>query len=428
MNPTRKLQPAFLRALALAYGIAGVFVLALVLTLASRHGVSAQETELPGVPADSVRGDFLRGSRSAPTTPIAPGAPGQPADLAVPDAPEAPRALRGPEDARTVAFRRRIHAGDNDVVQVGQDIAVERGEHILGHVFAMGGNITIRGMVDDDVVAMGGDVTLEDGATVRGDVVSLGGSVHKAPTATILGSNVTVGGLPRKLFDFRTLAFLGSGMKFLQALTNLLFWLFIGWIVILLSATRSRRVLAEVERRPAASIGWGILGVLAIAPATIVIALVAVLLVVTIIGIPVAVLLLLGYGVAVAALLLWGGVLGATAIGNWLVRRLSPRLGEPELMRSTLIGIVAMGILSLVGPMFRGLGIVVPPAALLGGLITFVGATIHCLAVLAGFGGVLIARAGQVDPIRIPWASHIPPAAPPGSTAPEAPAAAVPPQ
>ena len=366
----------------------------------------AQETDLPGVSADSMHQDFLSGSRSIPAPPAIPG------EIVIPATPAAPSPPRGPEDPQTTAFRRRIHAGDNDVVQVGQDIVIERGEHVLGHVFAMGGNITIRGMVDDDVVAMGGDVVLEDGATVRGDVVSLGGAVQKAPSATILGSNVTVGGLGKRFWDFRTLNLVGNGVRFLTAIANLAFWLFIGWVVILMSAERSRRVLARLEQAPGTSIGVGLLGVLALVPATIAVALVAVLLVVTIIGIPVAAILLLGYVVAVVAVLLWGGVLGATALGDWIVRRLAPRLGEPTLIRATLIGMIALGVLPLVGPLFRAMGIAIPPAAILGALLTVIGRIIQCAAMLAGIGAVLNARAGQVEPIRIPWGSRVTPVAP----------------
>jgi hypothetical protein len=376
----------------------------------------AQETDLPGVSADSMHQDFLGGSKTVPAPPAAPG------EIVAPETPAAPSPPRGPEDSKTAAFRRRIHAGDNDVVQVGQDIVVERGEHVLGHVFAMGGNVTVRGMVDDDVVAMGGDVVLEDGAQVRGDVVSLGGVVRKAPSAIILGSNVTVGGLPKHFWDFSTLNLVGNGVRFLTAIANLMFWLFIGWIIIMMSAERSRRVLARIEERPGTSIGLGFLGVLALIPATIAVALVAVLLVVTIIGIPVAAIVLLGYVVAVFAVVLWGGVLGATALGDWVVRRLAPRLGEPTLIRCTMIGMVALGVLPLVGPLFKAVGIAIPPAALLGGILTVIGRLIQCGAMLAGIGGVLSARAGQIEPIRIPWGSRVTPIAPAPPAPPAAPA------
>jgi hypothetical protein len=370
----------------------------------------AQETDLPGVSADSIDEDFLKGS--------------VPPEIEAPAVPGVPAPPRPPDDPRTEAFRRRIHAGDNDVVQVGQDVVVERGEHVLGHVFAMGGNITIKGVVDDDVVAMGGDVTLEDGAMVRGDIVSLGGTVHKAKTATVLGSNVTVGGLPRGFFDFRTLDWFGNGMRFLQALMNLALWLILGWVVVMATPDRSRRILATIESQPALSVLWGFLGILALLPLTVAVALAAVLLVVTIIGIPVAVLLLLGYVLAIACVMVWGGVLGASALGEWLVRRLYPRLGEPALVRNTLVGVVALSLLGLVGPLFRAMGIALPPAALLGTLLLVLGKAIQSAAMLAGIGGVLRARAGQVEPLRMPWgggsrvvSAPTPPPAPPTAPA-----------
>jgi hypothetical protein len=403
--------------LAWAGVIAGSIACALVLAFGTGGSAVAQETDLPGVSADSLHSDFMR------KPPVPPAAPGV---TVIPSVPTPPVPPYGSGDRETQVIRRRIHAGDNDVVQVGQDIVVERGEHVMGKVFAMGGNITVRGIVDDDVVAMGGDVTLEDGAQVRGDVVSLGGVVHKAPGATVGGDAVTVGGLPKRVFDFRTLAFLGQGVAVVAAVVKVLFWLFVGWIVILISSVRSRRVLDRIERAPAASIGWGFLGLLSLIPATVAIALVAVLLVVTIIGIPVAAMLLLGYLVAVVALLLWGGVLGATALGAWIVRRLSPQLGEATLMRSMLVGVLAMGVLNFIGPMFRAMGMAIPPAALFGVLLTVVGKSIQCLALLAGLGGVLHARAGQVDPVRMPWATRLGPVGPTGPPVPPPPAPAPP--
>ena len=415
MTPWTSLRSAAFVRLACAVVLALAFVGAAILALDPAGRALAQETDLPGVSADSVRGDFLH-PEPAPAPGMAP-------------LPTPPHPPQGPDALEREVIRRRIHAGDNDVVQVGEDIVVERGEHVTGKVFAMGGNITVRGMVDDDVVAMGGDVTLEDGAQVRGDVVSLGGQVHKAQGATVGGSNGTVGGLPRRFWDFRTMAFVGHGVQVVSAAMNLLFWLFVGWIVILASQARSRRVLAKIGESPWVAMGWGFLGLLSLIPATIAIALVAVLLAVTIIGIPVAVLLLLGYAVAVVALLLWGGVLGATALGAWIVGRSSPRLGEPTPMRSMVYGVLAMGVLGLIGPVFKVLGMAIPPAALFGVLLSVVGKAIQCLALLAGLGGALRARAGQVDPIRMPWGPRTAPLGPMGPAAsPPAPPAPAPPQ
>ena len=379
---------------ALRLGI-GAAALTGALLLTFGPGPRAQETELPGVSADSVQ-DFMKAPGIA--APVAPG-----------EVPPPPRV----DDERTEAFRRRIHAGDNDVVQVGHDIVIDRGEHVLGHVIAMGGNVTVRGTVEDDVVAMGGDVYVEDGALVRGDVVSLGGQVHKAKGATLLQSTVTVGGLPKQLFDFRTLGMVGNGMQFLSNLFKLIFWLIVGWVVVMATPDRSRRILEGVVARPGLSALWGFLGFLAIFPLSGAVGLAALLLLVTIIGIPVAVLLVLGYLVALFVACLWGGVLGASAFGGWLVRRLSPQLGEPTLVRNTIIGIAGLGALGMIGPLFGFVGAEIPPAAMLGKLLKVLAIMLNCLVFFAGLGGLLRAKAGQVEPLRMPWGAPRPIAPPP---------------
>jgi hypothetical protein len=365
------------------------FALACALVATFGTGAGAQETELPGVSADSVHEHFLDAPGVVIEPPAAPGA-----------LPEPPRA---PDDPRTEAFRRRIHAGDNDVVQVGHDVVIERGEHVLGHVIAMGGNVTVKGVVEDDVVAMGGDVYVEDGAMVRGDAVSLGGQVHKSKSATVLGSNVTVGGLPKAFFDLRGLGLIGNGMQFLTSLFKLLFWLLVGWVVVMASTERSRRILDNIEAHPFASAGWGFVGLIAIVPVTVAVVIAAAFLAITIIGIPVAVMLLLGYVLAICVAFVWGFVLGASALGGWIIRRLAPRLGEPTLVRSTLVGIAALGVLSMIGPLFSALGMAIPPAAILGKMLKFFTWLLRLVVVLVGLGGVLRAKAGQVEPLRMPW-------------------------
>ena len=159
------------------------------------------------------------------------------------------------------------------------------------------------------------------------------------------------------------------------------------------------------------------------------------LLCVTIIGIPVGVLLILGYLLAVAALMVWGGVMGAAAVGEWVITRLSPRLGAPTLVRSTLIGTVALLLPGIVGSVFHVLGMAVTPALMLGTALRVVGRVFGVIAFLAGLGAILRARGGQVGPLRTPWSAPVPhaPQAPayaapqsPGYAAPQAPAYAPP--
>jgi hypothetical protein len=366
------------------------------------RGSGAQETELPSVSADSVSEDFMK-------------------------TPAGETIVGGEEKDIVLPNKVHIQAGKDDVVQVGEDVVIERGQHVLGHVLAFGGNVTVRGIVDDDVVAMGGDVNIEDGAQVRGDAVSVGGRVTRGNGATILGSTVSVGSIPKAMFSFQALNLVGHGVKFLSDLFSLLFMAFLTWLVIALTKLRTARVVAGIERAPGASIGWGLLALLAVGPATIAVGLVAVLLVVTIIGIPVAAVALLGYIVGLVALFLWGAVVGNAALGGWVVRRLYPRLGEPTLLRNALVGLMTVSAPGLLGHLFLAFGPIVSPATLLGGALGGFGKLLCLGAVIAGVGGILRARAGQPAPLPGPFPSApmpprvttTPPAIP-GTGAPEA--------
>lgn len=377
-NPVARPRPAILSP-GRAFPLAALVLLALALGGLSARGAGAQEVELQGVPADSVGEDFLQ-----PGAPAAPAAPGDPAG---------PRTIEGPGGIY------RVHAGKNDVVQMGEDILIESGEHVLGHVFAMGGTITVRGIVDDDVVAIGGDVVLEPGAQVRGDAVSIGGQVRKDPGATILGSSVSVGNVPGGFMGLQVLNFIGRGVDAVSRIFGILFTMLLAWALVSLTRARTERIAARIEQAPLATLGWGALAFIGVAPATIAVALAAVLLVVTIIGIPVAVLGLLGYSFGVLLLVIWGALVGAVVVGAWLVRRLSPRLGAPSLVRHAMVGVVALAALELAGDLFGAVGMVVPPAGILSGLLGVLGWIVCIATTLAGVGAILMTRAGQPAPL-----------------------------
>jgi hypothetical protein len=244
-----------------------------------------------------------------------------------------------------------------------------------------------------------------------------------------MGSSVSLANIPAGIVGLQGLNFIGHSFDAVSRILTILFWLLVAWVTVTLTRERSRRVVGRIDAETPRSLGFGVLGIAAIAPATIAVALAAVLLVVTIIGIPVAVLVLLGYSLAVVALLLWGAILGSATLGGWLIRRLSPRLGAPELVRSTLIGVAAVAGIGLVASLLQGVGIVVPPAGLLGGLLKVVGFFLACGVLCAGVGGILLTRAGQPAPIPVDWSQAgfgpgVPGMAPPAAPiAPEAPPA-----
>jgi hypothetical protein len=74
------------------------------------------------------------------------------------------------------------HADGGDRVAVGGDAVVVVGETVES-VAAFGGNATIDGRVEGDVVSFGGDVQLGPNAEIEGSIASFGGHVEAAPGA-----------------------------------------------------------------------------------------------------------------------------------------------------------------------------------------------------------------------------------------------------
>jgi len=82
-----------------------------------------------------------------------------------------------------------------DVVALGREARVEG--VLRGTLVTILGNVRISGRVEEDVVALGGNVHLEPGATVGGDLLALGGEVHAGGPgpAPVGGRLLTVGAL-----------------------------------------------------------------------------------------------------------------------------------------------------------------------------------------------------------------------------------------
>lgn len=97
-------------------------------------------------------------------------------------APEPPVAEVTPPDA--VVIVRHDHGSR---IRIGGSVVVERGERV-DDVVAVLGSVTVRGEVTGSAVAVGGNVHVEDGASVGGEVVAVGGRIIAAPTARLSGS------------------------------------------------------------------------------------------------------------------------------------------------------------------------------------------------------------------------------------------------
>ena len=267
---------------------------------------------------------------------------------------------------------------------------VRAGQRIEGSLVVFRGNADIYGSVSGNVVALLGDVICHDGGTIEGNAVSVGGRVVEAG-GTVDGDikTLSIGGLAaagdgpaerisavQQLFQdvgtvvavFIALAMIGFGTVFF-----------------------GRRYVEVVADTTTHSFGRsfvvGLLGQLLLLPAF---AMMIVGLVLTIVGILVLPFAILAFvlGAALAAL---GGYLAvAHAVGETVTRR---RMANGAFVRSpNSYGYIFSGLAGLLGlwaaaALFGWLGPVVLLLQIAATLVTWVAMT-------AGFGAVLLSRAG----------------------------------
>jgi hypothetical protein len=317
-----------------------------------------------------------------------------------------------------------------DYVRFGESIRIERGEHIVGDVVAIGGNITVEGKVSGDCVAVGGNIWLEDGAAVTGDVVCVGGSLtlgdstrvgrdavsvwgdlDASPTAMVYGELTEVSGLG---FDFPTnVTLFGERRGFAGNL-----WRFISravWIVILaglgvlafnLFPTRMQRLSDTVNGRGLVAFLAGLAGWILWLPALI-------LLMVTFVGIPVAILQIFLTPIVV--------LLGYLAVAEVVGKKTGA--GNGSLFRTLFVGVLLLEGILLAGRFFSILGSVFQ---VLGFGLAVFGWSIILIAATTGFGAFLMTRfrphqePAPAGGVQGPHAPGVPPA-PSGPPVPQAP-------
>jgi len=84
-----------------------------------------------------------------------------------------------------------VRQGHGARVHIGSDVRVAEHERVDAAV-AVFGSVTVDGEVNDDVVAVGGDVNVGSTGVVHGSVTSVGGTLTVAPEARIFGSRQEV--------------------------------------------------------------------------------------------------------------------------------------------------------------------------------------------------------------------------------------------
>lgn len=79
---------------------------------------------------------------------------------------------------------------DGDLLIVGGVVSLAEGSRILGDVVLFGGTLSADGVVEGNLAAIGGMVSLGPQAVIHGDLVRMGAVVDKAPGAVIEGNDI----------------------------------------------------------------------------------------------------------------------------------------------------------------------------------------------------------------------------------------------
>ena len=377
-----------------------------------------------------------KGKTKGRVIPKPPDVPNTPDGADVPDAPDTP-------DAPDFD-----HSNANDLVRFGEDIEIPVGKVVEGDVIAIGGDITVRGRVRGDAVAVGGAVHVKDGGAVEGDAVSLGGGVSTADSASVGGSNVSIGKLDFGGHGWNALPALGMfgaigfGMWIFSTIIEILLTLFFAWVALLLLRDRMLRASEVLAAQFGRSFLLGLLawaGLVLAIPIGIVTLVIAgaiaiVILCVTIIGIPLALLLVVALVLAIIGLLV--GVVLAAFLGYvngamYLGRRvLGTRFGaSTNALVAILGGLLTVAFLKGLGEVLGTLGFfLVHPFsiafAIAAGAMAFILTTAGLGAyVVSGFGrGSRGMGMGSYNWGTSPSSAVPPsPAAPPTPAAPQAP-------
>jgi hypothetical protein len=248
-----------------------------------------------------------------------------------------------------------------NIFKAGRDIIVEH-EQQVNNVVSIGGQITVSGLVEQNVLAIGGSVVLTNNAVVRGNVIVVGGVVARGSGALVFGDITEINSAT--LSEAFTSAMRGelSGWSLILDVISLCFLaiiLIIALFITLLTPRALTAITETIEEHTVKSFFWGFLTTLLIVPFFM-------LLAVSIIGI---FLIPVTFTVLILASII-GFIAVGSLVGNFVIARLF-RNATKSLVKETMLG------LSLLW--------------LLGWAPFYIGMVVKVLAITFGLGGFVLA-------------------------------------
>ncbi|MCG6533865.1 MAG: hypothetical protein L7F78_04060 [Syntrophales bacterium LBB04] len=257
-------------------------------------------------------------------------------------------------------------AGNPIAFRIGQDISVGEGMTVR-HAVAIGGQITVSGVVEHHVVAIGGSVVLTPTAIVGGNILTVGGVIAMGKGADVQGSMTELDA--SDIADAFETVINGDweGWSWVFAILSIFIFIVILIMALLVVAFIPKPlglVASAIQGNILRVTLWGLAALVSVVP-------LAALLTISIIGI---VLIPLEMTVVACAVLI-----GFSAVAQIIGRRIFSLLGKKgqSMLRETFWGLI---ILWLVG------------------WIPYLGVVVKACAVVVGLGGVFLTRFGTAEP------------------------------
>ena len=238
----------------------------------------------------------------------------------------------------------------DDIVRIGGSVTVDADETVRGDVVVIGGSATIHGQVQGELVVVGGSATLGPTADIARDIVVVGGGLSRDPKAVIRGEvqEVGWGGGPwtagewkgHDEWNWNPIGGLYPLARLTGTLVRIALLVLLTALVMFVARTPVEQVADRVAAEPIKSWVVGFLAEILFVP---VLVMTVVVLAISIIGIPL--LLLLPVAIVAGIIVM---LVGFTGVAYHIGRLLQQKV---EALRARPFAATFAGILMILSPL-----------------------------------------------------------------------------
>ncbi len=259
-----------------------------------------------------------------------------------------------------IIFVAAASAEARSIFKIGGDVTVEA-DQTVDTVIDIGGQVTVHGLVEHNVIVVGGSVVLTNDSLVRGDVVCAGGVIVKGNGAQVFGDITEINSANISHAFSSALRGELEGWSLILNIISLCFFAVIFIIALLITILLPRPLIAvaqEIQNYKVKSFFWGLAATLMMVPFFM-------LLVVSIIGIT---LIPLVFTLLLLAFIL-GYIAAGKILGNYILAKIFRRQTK-SLAGATILGLILLWLI---------------------GWMPYVGLLVKFFALTFGLGGVFLA-------------------------------------